>query len=299
MTLNKHMSIIALYLISITGVLASEGPLDQAERRKPMLVVLHPLGHEAGIIGRSEAGKALSEEVHLLEPDASEYGYAKGLWFPLDLGMWQKASLYYQVRQAEASLPGIMDFSGKLVSEFAQNEYGFMGGLRSLHADSDLAKEASEKGYADKLVEILTGPMASAMEPTVAKLDAYIAENLKARNLDRSDLILCGISMGAIMALHYSFHQQEPCRAVIAINGMYIPARPEKKASVPKGLLFVSGKKDEVIPHWIQKKTSDKMLGEVPHAEIFYSENEGHNGYKPETEQFKKVQEVLAKYLQA
>lgn len=297
MNFNKYILTIILYIIGTANTLATEVIDNQSEPRKPLVVMLHPLGAKAGMVGASEYGKQLSEQVHLLEPDASEYGYAEGLWFPLELGMWQKASLYLQVRQAEALLPGIQAFSGNIVSQFSQNEHGFMGGLKSLHDSSDLVKEAGEKGYLDKLVEILAGPLASAMEPTVAKLDKFIDANLLSRNLTRSDLILCGVSMGAIMALHYSFHQKEPCRAVIAINGLFIPAYPEKKASVPKNLLFVSGKKDEVIPYWIQKRSSDNMQGQVPHAEVFYSETEGHNGYDPETEQFKKVQETLLKYL--
>jgi predicted esterase len=297
MTFKKYILTITLYLISITNIQASCVLENQDERRKPLMVVLHPIGHKAGMIGASEYGKLLSEQVHLLEPDASQYGHAEGLWFPLELGMWQKVSLYMQIRQAEAVLPGIQEFSSNLVSQFSQNEHGFMGGLKSLHDSSELVREASEKGYLDKLVEILAGPLAAAMEPTVTKLDAFIDANLQSRNLTRSDLILCGISMGAIMALHYSFHQKEPCRAVISINGLFVPAYPEKKASIPNSLLFVSGKKDEVIPHWIQKRSSDKMQVEVPHSEIFYSENEGHNGYHPETEQFKKVQETLLKYL--
>ena|GEM_PF-7030185 len=303
--LNKT-AILMLWLISVTSVFATNVPDDQGipgavthatgAQKKSLVVFLHGLGGRSGQMGNTDAGKDLVSDVVLLEPDAADYGHGPGLWFPMDVTLAFTPEVIKQVMEAEKEKPGIAGFAIKLSQELAKKKDNLVAGLGELTQSHAFIEEATAKGYLDSLLLIISQPLSKVMAPSVAKLDLYIEENLRSRNLTHDDLIIAGWSMGGIMALRYAFDRTLPCRAVIAANGVFVP--PQKIQSVPRDLFFVSGKQDKVIPFWLQKRSTDLLQQTVmAHAEVHYIEEEGHCGFVDGTEQIRLIKAQLVKYL--
>lgn len=300
MTYLKHTStLILVFFLSFNNAsIGSDVPVLEAQaENRAVVVFLHGLGGKAGQITEHEEGRALFEGAIILEPDASEHGHAPGLWFPMELSLVYSEEILAMLQESEKTKPGIMAFIQKVGAALA-NSKGLLAGIGMLKDSHPFYKEAVEKDYLDAVMTVLNTSFSAAMAPTVAKLDKYIADNLKAHQVSHENLILCGSSMGAIMTLHYSFQLEAPCRALLAANGFFVPAPVVK--SRPQDLVFVSGKKDKVIPHWIQGRSTNLLReGFHPEAEIFTAEGEGHDGFTPGTEQLAVIKTKLKAYIES
>jgi phospholipase/carboxylesterase len=80
-------------------------------------------------------------------------------------------------------------------------------------------------------------------------LNQFLDEQLQKLNLTRKDLILCGFSQGAMMAMFNALEHQEKAAAVIAYSGkLILPTMLGKKINSKPKICLVHGRQDDVVP---------------------------------------------------
>ncbi|MBS0272187.1 MAG: hypothetical protein JSR85_06020 [Proteobacteria bacterium] len=273
--------------------IAATPPTPIKVAKAPLVVFLNP----SGVVGDLESSLFAPEALGgytLLVPDAGEYEYN---WFPLNVDLMPLEVVVDAFREAEPAHPGILGFAHKSLLPFMAKLKINPIALGELQETNPIIIEAKAKGYLEPFISILAGQFSDFIwKSYLDKIDNYITTNLKIRGLNNEDLILGGCSFGAITALQLAFKRSEPCRAVIATNGLCLP--PKEVRSVPRNIFMSFGEADEVIPFWMQLLSYDLLKRYAPTAEMFTSKKEGHAVF-PGSEQLKSLRTQFARHIRS
>jgi phospholipase/carboxylesterase len=88
-------------------------------------------------------------------------------------------------------------------------------------------------------------------------LDNFIKEiSQKYQVKNKSQIILCGFSQGALLALHYALTQKEPLGAVLAFSGGAVNEYLKDNIKNQTPICLVHGENDQVLPATYSKETA-------------------------------------------
>lgn len=96
-------------------------------------------------------------------------------------------------------------------------------------------------------------------------LDNFIKEiSQKYQIKNKSQIILCGFSQGALLALHYALTQKESLAAILAFSGGAINNYLKNNIKNKTPICLIHGENDQVLPASYSKETA-LMLEEKQH----------------------------------
>lgn len=80
-------------------------------------------------------------------------------------------------------------------------------------------------------------------------LDAFIDQELAARNLTEENLVLIGFSQGTMMALHTALRRDKPIAGVIGFSGrLLLPDTLDSELKSKPPVVLIHGENDDVVP---------------------------------------------------